>query len=82
MINIPEQFKIKNLIIYSFISSIFLFSLVSIWKILATLQGIQLENFNTQIIFILGFLFSFFQKILFSLFSFEFGGNNQTTFLF
>ena len=50
--------KIKNLIIYSFISSIFLFSLISIWKILVTLQGLQLENFNTQIIFILGFLFS------------------------
>ena len=56
--------KIKNLIIYSFISSIFLFSLVSIWKILATLQGIQLENFNTQIIFILGFLFSFLNILL------------------
>ena len=56
--------KIKNLIIYSFISSIFLFSLISIWKILATLQGIQLENFNTQIIFILGFLFSFLNILL------------------
>ena len=56
--------KIKNLIIYSFISSIFLFSLISIWKILATLQGIRLENFNTQIIFILGFLFSFLNILL------------------
>ena len=56
--------KIKNLIIYSFISSIFLFSLISIWKILATLQGIRLENFNTQIIFIIGFLFSFLNILL------------------
>ena len=51
--------KIKNLLIYSIISSFFLLSLISIWKILVTLQGLKLENFNTQIIFILGFLFSF-----------------------
>ncbi len=51
--------KIKNLLIYSIISSFFLLSLTSIWKILVTLQGLKLENFNTQIIFILGFLFSF-----------------------
>ena len=51
--------KIKNLLIYSIISSFFLLSLISIWKILVTLQGLKLENFNSQIIFILGFLFSF-----------------------
>ena len=51
--------KIKNLLIYSIISSFFLLRLISIWKILVTLQGLKLENFNTQIIFILGFLFSF-----------------------
>ncbi len=51
--------KIKNILIYSIISSFFLLSLISIWKILVTLQGLKLENFNTQIIFILGFLFSF-----------------------
>ncbi len=50
--------RIKNLIIYSAISSFFLFSLIAIWKILVTLQGLKLENFNTEIIFILGFIFS------------------------
>ena len=46
--------KIRSLILYSFISSIFLFSLVSIWKILSTLQGIDLKNFNFAIILSLG----------------------------
>ena len=46
--------KIKSQILYSFISSIFLFSLVSIWKVLSTLQGIDLENFNFAIILTLG----------------------------
>ena len=46
--------KIRSLILYSFISSIFLFSLISIWKILSTLQGIDLKNFNFAIIFSLG----------------------------
>ena len=50
--------KTKNIIIFSFISSFFLVSLISIWKILVTLQGIKLENFNFQIIFLLGFLVS------------------------
>ncbi len=56
--------KIKNLLIYSIISSFFLLSLISIWKILVTLQGLKLENFNTTIIFILGFLFSFFNVFI------------------
>ncbi len=50
--------KIKNLIICSIISSFFLLSLITIWKILVTLQGLKLENFNAQIVFILGFVFS------------------------
>ena len=49
---------LKLLIIFSIISSFFLVSLISIWKILVTLQGIKLENFNFQIIFLLGFLVS------------------------
>ena len=50
--------KTKNIIIFSIISSFFLVSLISIWKILVTLQGIKLENFNFQIIFLLGSLIS------------------------
>ncbi len=46
--------KIRSLILYSFISSIFLFSVISIWKILSTLQGIDLKNFNFAIILSLG----------------------------
>ena len=46
--------KIKSLILYCLISSIFLFSLVSIWKVLSTLQGIDLQNFNFAIILTLG----------------------------
>ena len=46
--------KIKSLILYCLISSIFLFSLVAIWKVLSTLQGIDLENFNFAIILTLG----------------------------
>ena len=38
--------KIKNIFTYCFISSLFLFSLICIWKILVTLQGIELTNFN------------------------------------
>ena len=50
--------KTKNLIYYALISSIFLFSLVSIWKILVTLQGVELKNFNFAIIIILGIAIS------------------------
>ncbi len=56
--------KTKNIIIFSIISSFFLVSLISIWKILVTLQGIKLENFNFQIIFLLGFLVSLAQVII------------------
>ena len=50
--------KTKSLIYYSLISSIFLFSLVSIWKILVTLQGVELKNFNFVIIITLGIAIS------------------------
>ena len=50
--------KTKSLIYYTLISSIFLFSLVSIWKILVTLQGVELKNFNFAIIIILGIAIS------------------------
>ena len=50
--------KTKSLIYYSLISSIFLFSLVSIWKILVTLQGVELKNFNFAIIITLGIAIS------------------------
>ena len=46
--------KTKSLIYYALISSIFLFSLVSIWKILVTLQGVELKNLNFAIIITLG----------------------------
>ena len=51
--------KTKNLILFILISSFFLIFLVSIWKILATLQGLNIQNFNLQIIFIFGLLISF-----------------------
>jgi len=41
--------KIKNIFTYCFISSLFLFSLICIWKILVTLQGIELTNFNFKV---------------------------------
>ncbi len=50
--------KTKSLIYYALISSIFLFSLVSIWKILVTLQGVELKNFNFVIIITSGIAIS------------------------
>ena len=50
--------RIKNIIIFSLISSFFLIFLISIWKILATLQGLSITNFNVETIFIFGFFFS------------------------
>ena len=70
--------RTKNTILFSFISSIFLIFLISIWKILSTLQGLNINNFNIEILFILGFLFtlahlaigdrikSFYKSIIFS----------------
>ena len=56
--------KIKSLILYCLISSIFLFSLVSIWKVLSTLQGIELRNFNFVIIITLGIAISLINLII------------------
>ena len=56
--------KIRSLILYSFISSIFLFSVVSIWKILSTLQGIDLKNFNFAIILSLGIAISLINLVI------------------
>ncbi len=50
--------RIKNTIIYSLISTFFLIFLISIWKILATLQGLSINSLNTEVLFILGFLIS------------------------
>ncbi len=56
--------KTKSLIYYTLISSIFLFSLVSIWKILVTLQGVELKNFNFAIIITLGIAISLLNLII------------------
>tara|TARA_B100001741_G_scaffold277814_1_gene249451 strand:+ start:2014 stop:3207 length:1194 start_codon:yes stop_codon:yes gene_type:complete len=56
--------KIKSIIVYCIISSLFLFSLVSIWKILTTLQGLDVKNFNFIIIFVSGFIISLSYLIL------------------
>ena len=56
--------KTKSLIYYALISSIFLFSLVSIWKILVTLQGVKLKNFNFGIIISLGIAISLLNLII------------------
>ncbi len=50
--------RIKNIIIFSLISSFFLIFLISIWKILSTLQGLNINSFNIEVLFILGFLIS------------------------
>ena len=56
--------KTKSLIYYALISSIFLFSLVSTWKILVTLQGVELKNFNFVIIISLGIAISLLNLII------------------
>ena len=56
--------KTKSLIYYALISSIFLFSLVSIWKILVTLQGVELKNFNFAIIITLGIAISLLNTLI------------------
>ena len=56
--------KIKNILIYSIVSSFFLFCLVSIWKILATLQGLDVKNFNFNLIFFFGLIISLSYLIL------------------
>ena len=56
--------KIKNTILFSLIATFFLIFLVSIWKVLATLQGLTIKTFNIEIIFIIGFLISLFHLVL------------------
>ena len=50
--------RTKNTIIFSLISTFFLIFLISIWKILATLQGLSINSFNIEILFAFGFLIS------------------------
>ena len=50
--------RYKPLLIYLFISSIFLTLLGSIWKIMATLQGLKLTEINFNINFLLALLLS------------------------
>ena len=50
--------RTKNTIIYSLISTFFLIFLISIWKILATLQGLSINSFNIEILFAFGFFIS------------------------
>ena len=50
--------RTKNTILFSLISTFFLIFLISIWKILATLQGLSINSFNIETIFIFGFLIS------------------------
>ena len=50
--------KYKPLLIYLFISSIFLSLVGSFWKIMATLQGLDLTNKNFNINFLLALLLS------------------------
>ena len=50
--------RTKNTIIFSLISAFFLISLISIWKILATLQGLNINSFNIEVLFVFGFLIS------------------------
>ena len=56
--------KIKNIIIFSIISSLFFVSLITIWKILSTLQGVKLNNLNIQIIFLIGFIITLLNIII------------------
>ena len=50
--------RTKNTIIFSLISTFFLIFLISIWKILATLQGLSINSFNIEILFVFGFFIS------------------------
>ena len=51
--------RLKSIITFSLISSFFLFSLISIWKILSTLQGIELKTLNFNFYFLSGIIISF-----------------------
>ena len=56
--------RVKSIITFSIISSFFLFSLISIWKILSTLQGIELKTLNFNFYFLSGIIISFFSIFL------------------
>ena len=58
--------KYKPLLIYLFISSVFLTLISSIWKIMATLQGLKLTviNFNVNFILALLLIFGFLNTII------------------
>ena len=51
--------KYKPLIIFLTISSVFFLSIISIWKIMATLQGLNLQNLNINQNFLLCILTTF-----------------------
>jgi len=51
--------RVKSIITFSIISSFFLFSLISIWKILSMLQGIELKTLNFNFYFLSGIIISF-----------------------
>ena len=51
--------KYKPLIIFLTISSVFFLSIISIWKIMATLQGLNLQNLNINQNFLLCILITF-----------------------
>ena len=50
--------KIKSLIIFLVISSFFLTCILSIWKIMSTLQGLSFTNLNITPVFLIGILLS------------------------
>ena len=50
--------KFKSLAIFLIISSFFLTCILSIWKIMATLQGLSFTNLNITSIFLIGILLS------------------------
>ena len=51
--------NLKSLSIFLVISSFFLTCILSIWKIMATLQGLSFTNLNTTPFFLIGMLLSF-----------------------
>ena len=50
--------KFKSLTIFLIISSFFLTGILSIWKIMATLQGLSFTNLNVTSVFLIGILLS------------------------
>ena len=50
--------KFKSLAIFLVISSVFLTCILSIWKIMSTLQGLNFTNLNITQVFLIGILLS------------------------